>query len=942
MVIVLPKQKIGKLKSQLTLKKAFITLLFVVMGATVFAQGTGKIAGTVTDSKTGETLIGVSVKIAGTTKAVGTDVEGRFSLGGLANGKYVLEVSYISYAKKNITDIEVKNGLTTTVNVGLEEAGSTLNQVVITTSVKQESVNTLYAAQKNSVRISSGISADQIRKSPDKNTSEVLKRVSGASIQDGKFLVIRGLSDRYNVALINNSLLPSTEPDRRAFSFDIIPSNMIDKIVINKTASPDLPGDFAGGVTQVVTKDIPDNKFINFSVSTGYNTQSTFRDFVSNKRNSTDFLGFDDGTRSLPTNFPSNRARYNSASTDLRLAYSRLLTNLYADETSTALPLQNYQFTWGNVAKFKNEGTFGSIISLNYRREQNQRQAEREAYDGINFINKYQDLNYRYNATLGGLANFSYKIRKNKISLKNLFNQSFEDSYIDRNGFINQNTDIRYNSSEVNQKSLLSTQLEGEHQFGNKNLKLDWNLNYALINREQPDLRTIMYGSIQGSNAPFSLIDDNTKRFFSSLNEDNYGASASLSLPFNFFDKKSTFKIGGLKQIRDRQFDARIFLYTPASSSQFDANKLILPKQNIFSEENINRNGFVLDEITNNQDSYTGETDLNAGFLMLDNALSEKFRLIWGARVEQYSQTINALNSTGQKTTYDQSFFDVLPSANLSYSVTPKANLRFSASRTVTRPELRELAPFVFVNQEEGVQIAGNPNLVRSQNTNADIRYEFYPSPGEALTLSVFYKNFQNPIEQVTDGSSTADNLKFSYQNADEAYTYGFELDIRKKLNFISEASWLENFIAFANFTYLKSEVQSSIPGFQTRQLQGLSPFLINAGIQYNSPETGLSLSALYNRIGDRIGKVGNESVPNIYEKGRDIIDFQISKRVLKNKGEIKLNVSDILNQSNISFLNFGPDNKTYNRTDDAVFYSYKGGTNFSIGFSYNIDLKGK
>ena len=942
MVIVLPKQKKGKLKSQSTLKKAGLTLLFVVMAAVVFAQGTGKISGTVADKVTGQTLIGVSVKIAGTTKAVGTDVEGRYLLGGLATGKYVLEVSYIGYAKKNITDIEVKDGFATSVNVILEESNSqTLNQVVITSSVKQESVNALYAAQKTSPRISSGITADQIRRSPDKNTSEVLKRVSGASIQDGKFLVIRGLSDRYNVALINNSLLPSTEPDKRAFSFDIIPSNMIDRIVINKTASPDLPGDFAGGVTQVITKDIPDNKFISFSISTAYNTQSTFKDFTSSERNSLDFLGFDDGTRSLPTNFPSTRGRYNSASTNLRLAYSRLVPNLYANEVTTALPLQNYQFTWGNIAKFKNEGTFGSIISLNYRKEQNQRQAERESYDGINFINKFQDLNYRYQVSLGGLANFSYKIRRNKVSFKNLFNQSFEDSYINRSGFINQNTDIRYNSSEVNEKSLLSSQLEGEHQFGKNNMKFDWNLNYALLKRDQPDLRTITYGSVQNSNVPFSLIDDYTKRFFSDLIENNYGASASLSMPFTVFNKKSNFKIGGLKQIRDREFNARIFLYTPASG-EFDSNKLSLPKEVIFNPENIARDGYVLDEITNDQDSYAGYTDLNAGYVMLDNTLSEKLRLIWGARVESYNQTIDALNSTGTKVSYDQSFFDVLPSANLTYGLTAKSNFRVSASRTVTRPELRELAPFVFVNQEEGVQIAGNPNLVRSQNTNADIRYEFYPSAGEALTLSVFYKNFEKPIEQVTDGSSTADNLKFSYQNADRAYTYGFELDIRKKLNFISDVSWLENFIAFANFTYLESKVESKTPGFKSRQLQGLSPYLINAGIQYNSPVSGLSFNALYNRIGDRIGKVGNESVPNIYEKGRDIFDFQISKKVLKNRGEVKLNVSDILNQSNVSYLNFGPDNKTFKRAEDVVYYSYKSGTNFTIGFSYNIDLKSK
>ncbi|RZK63903.1 MAG: TonB-dependent receptor, partial [Pedobacter sp.] len=377
------------MKSQLNLKHAFTTLLFVILGATAFAQ-TGKISGKVSDQKTGETLIGVTIKVVGLTKGAATDVEGRYVIGGMTAGKYTIEASYVGYSTKRITDVEIKGSLATVVDLIMEESNDQkLNEVVITASVKQESVNALYSSQKNSARISSGITADQIRRSPDKNTSEVLKRVSGASVQDGKFLVIRGLSDRYNVALINNSLLPSTEPDKRAFSFDIIPSNMIDRIVINKTASPDLPGDFAGGVTQVITKDIPDNNFINFSISTGYNTQATFKDFTSNKRNGTDFLGFDDGSRGIPSGFPSSRAIYNPANTAQRVAFSKLFNNPYKDETTTALPVQSYQFTWGNVARFKNESSFGSIISLNYRREQNKRNAERESFDGINFINKY-------------------------------------------------------------------------------------------------------------------------------------------------------------------------------------------------------------------------------------------------------------------------------------------------------------------------------------------------------------------------------------------------------------------------------------------------------------------------------------------------------------------------------------------------------------------------
>jgi outer membrane receptor protein involved in Fe transport len=929
------------LKSQLQLKKTIITLLFVIMSAAGFAQGTGKISGKISDDKTGETLIGVTVKIAGTTKGISTDVEGRYTISGISAGKYTLEVSYVGYSTKRVTDVEVKNYNATVVDIILEGSNSQkLNEVVITASVKQESVNALYASQKNSSRISSGITADQIRRSPDKNTSEVLKRVSGASVQDGKFLVIRGLSDRYNVALINNSLLPSTEPDKRAFSFDIIPSNMIDRIVINKTASPDLPGDFAGGVTQVITKDIPDNKFISFGVSTGYNTQSTFKDFTSTPRNGIDFLGFDNGNRSLPSGFPSTRSLYNSAGTAQRIAFSKLLPNAYGDKTTTAIPMQNYQFTWGNVAKFENGGVLGSIISLNYRKEQNIRDAERESYDGINFINKYADQNYRYNVALGALANFSYKKGKNKVAFKNLFNQSFEDSYIDRTGFINQNTDIRYNSSELNQKSLLSSQLEGEHQLGQNNWKLDWNLNYALITREQPDLRTILYSSVQGSNAPFGLVDDFTRRFYSDLTEHNYGGTAAISIPFQLFDRKSNLKVGALKQKRDREFDSRTFLYTPASSSLFDANKLTLPKEVIFSQGNIGADGFVLDEITNNSDSYTGKTDLNAGFVMLDNALTEKVRLVWGARVEDYTQSIKSINNSGSRATYEKSFFDVLPSFNLTYSLTPKSNFRLSGSRTISRPELRELAPFVFINQEEGVQIAGNPNLVRSQNTNADIRFETYPSAGEAFTFSIFYKHFNNPIEQVTDGSSTPDNLKFSYQNADKAYSYGFEIDVRKKLNFIYDATWLENLIVFTNFTYLKSQVESTIPGFQKRALQGLSPYLINAGLQYASPRSGWSLNGLYNRIGNRIAKVGNTTIPNIYENGRDVVDLQVAKKVLNGRAEFKLSVSDIFNQSVVSYLNYGTNNTSYNRQDDVVYYGYKGGTNFTLGFTYNLNLR--
>lgn len=927
------------MKSQLNLKKAIITVLFVIISAAVFAQ-TGKISGKVSDKKTGETLIGVTVKIKGTTKGTSTDVEGRYTIGTIAPGKYTIEASYVGYSTKNITEVEVKGSNATVVDLVMEESNSQkLNEVVITASIRQETVNSLYLSQKNSASISSGIVSDQIKRSPDKNTSEVLKRVSGASIQDGKFLIIRGLSDRYNAALINNAILPSSEPDKRAFSFDIIPSNLIDKIVINKTASPDLPGDFAGGVTQILTKDIPAQDFLNFSVSTGYNSQSTFKDFYSGKRYGSEYLGFTNSDRRLPASFPSSRALYTVGTVDERVTNTKMIPNNFSQRKYVALPSSNLQVNWGSVKELSNY-KFGSILSLNYRNGQNIQDAFRESFDGINTVYQYNDKNYRFNTNIGVLANFALVGTKNKFSFKNIFNQSLEDSYTNREGYNqNQNSDLRYSASELNQKSFLNSQIGGEHQIGDRSIKVDWNLNYSLIKRDQPDLRSIYYLRSVNTDNPYELNNLQSRRFFSDLSENVYGGSASALVPFELFNRKSSFKVGALKQVRVRNFDARIFNYVPARPQNFDASKLLLPRDIIFSSANIAPDGFVFDEVTNNQDSYDANADLNAGFLMLDNRLTENLRFVWGARVENYLQNIEYTDQSGIFRKSETSFFDFLPSGNLSYALNERSNLRASGSRTVTRPELRELAPFTFINQEDNIQITGNPNLKRSQNTNLDLRYEFYPSAGEAFTVSVFYKNFKNPIEQQVSSSSTPDNIRFGYFNAKSAYSVGAELDVRKNLSFINSGSpFFENLTAYANVTFIKSEVDQNQPGLGKRALQGQSPYLVNTGLQYSSPQNGLSFNVLYNRIGQRIYTVGNVSSGflDIYENSRDVIDFQIAKKIFKKRGEIKLNIGDLLNQDQALYQNYDG-NKTYNKGQDVEFFRMKPGSNFSLGFSYDI-----
>lgn len=929
------------MKHKLLLLNISFLLSFLLISHSVYSQQNGKISGKVTDIKTGESLIGLTVKITGGTLGASTDVEGRYTLGNLAPGKYSLTFSYIGYQSKNITEIEVLAGKTTILDVSIEEANSqALDEVVITATVRQESISGLYAQQKNSVSISSGITSEQIRRTPDRNTSDVLKRVSGASIQDNKFVIIRGLADRYNTSILNNAVLPSSEPDRKAFSFDIIPSNLIDKIVVNKTASADLPGDFAGGVVQVITRDVPEENFLNATVSFGYNSQSTFKDFSSNQRNKYDFLGFDDGSRKLPSGFPATFQAYNPLPNSEKAKFSSQIKNSYGQVNSMAIPTQNHQLTWGNKKDLKNGGSFGNVLSLSYRNAQNAAIAERKDYEfsGSPFYEYDEDI-FKYSTNVGVLANFAYVKDGNKFAFKNIYNRSFEDNYTARTGFTTDNIqDIRLNVSDLTEKSLLNSQLEGEHQLGKKQVKLTWNLNYAKVQRDQPDQRSIDYRKSLGSQEPFRLIDRNTRRLFSELGEDTYGAQVAISVPLKLFKQQTTLKAGVLKQYKQRDFDARIFNYLFVGPGVFESSYSSLPKDEIFSSQNINENGYILNDFTNNTDSYDANSDLNAGFLMFDNRFGQQFRLSFGARVEQFAQTLNAIDFSGQAIAAKQDNLDVLPSANLTYSLNEKSNLRLSGSQTVSRPEFRELALFNYYDFISQTSVTGNPNLKRARITNADLRYELYPSAGETFTLSAFYKNFNDPIEQRVNSNSTPVVRGINYLNADQATSLGLEIDIRKNLSFLGGGAWLDNLTAFANASYIDSKVQGV--GID-RPLQGQSPYLLNGGLQYFAPKSSVTFTTVYNRIGQRIFLVGYQGYPDIYENARDVLDFQISKRVLKSQAEIKLNVGDILNQRTVFYQNNeGNSKRAYEGAGiDRMINSSRLGSNISLSFSYNLGL---
>lgn len=931
------------MKSQLHLKKAFITLLFVITGVAVFAQ-TGKISGKVSDKKTGETLIGVTVKIKGTTKGMSTDVDGKYSLTGLAKGKYILIFQYVGYNGKEVSDVDVTSGKNTIFDVVLEEAGQKLNEVVIQGSFKKESVNALYAQQKNSPVISDGISSESIKRSPDKNTSDVLKRVSGASIQDNKFVVIRGLSDRYNTALLDHAELPSTEPNRKAFSFDIVPSSLVDNIVINKTASPDLPGNFTGGAIQIITKDVPDNDFFSVSVGAGYNSVSTFKDFFSGPRSGINYLGFDGGNRKLASNFPSTNAITSGLTTAQNIAAIKTLPNDWNTYTNKALPTQNYQLSLGKVKDFSGNRKFGAIVALTYRNSQNiTPDLVRDFH-----VYRFTDNQYKFSTSLGALANFAYTYGDSKITFKNIYNKVYDDSYLSRAGTDVSRGNIKFSAFDLLQKTLFKSTVEGNHKVSDRNDKINWSLSFDDVLNDQPDQRKAEYvRNIADQNDPNAYSASVTglgkanARLFSKMHENGYAGVLNYALPLTMFSKNATFKTGLSSQYRDRDFNVRFIglVLNPVE----DANDIRKrPLSTLFANDLINSNKYRLDELSNLGDKYTANTLNSAAYAMLDNKLGENFRVVWGVRAEQ--STVNLTTSSTLIDPIKQNYLDVLPSLNLTYSLTPKSNLRASYSRTLARPELRELAPFQYYDYELLAIQEGNTKLKRALIDNLDLRYEFYPSAGQIISISAFYKKFTDAIESSIDDVNSTPII--SYFNSKQASSYGVEFEIRKTLDFINPSDFLKNTTVYTNVAIIKSEVKNpNNPRLieRNRPMVGQAPYVINAGIQHNLLDNKMGINLLYNKVGRKIYKAGGQQFPSVWENPRDVIDFQLSYKVLKN-AELKFNAGDILNQKNV--LYFDKDNsKSYTpvpvaaktSTTDETISSYKAGSNYSLSFSYSF-----
>jgi outer membrane receptor for ferrienterochelin and colicin len=918
-------------------KRILLIIICFVAAISVQAQK-AKLTGKVTNAKN-EVLVGVNVSLKSDKNQVTrTDIEGRFNFTIEINKNYTADFSYIGYKSKSVDVTEAKvAGEEVIIDVLLEESGKKLTDVVVSatrSTNKGATDNALIAYQKNTNTVASVISAESIKRSPDRNTAEILKRTPGASIQEGKYIIVRGLADRYNQAMLNGILLTSTEADRKTFSFDLFPSQIIDNIIINKAFVPELPGEWAGGLIQVNTKDVPTKNFFNIQIGSSVNTQVTGKEFLKDKGGKTDWLGIDDGTRSLPNGY-TTKSNFDTSSLAAKTALGKSMPNNWAPVTITAKPNLSMQMNGGFAGTLWGK-KIGGIVGVNYanayRIQDNTNNQNGITDEKFNPITALNDAKYIQDINMGAIAGLSMFLNPlNKISYKAIVNVKTSNAYNARTGKDYTRQDLlKGNEFIFGQNVFFTNQLNGEHSLSQK-LKFNWFGAFNILDAYTPDQRRIMYTKSVDGTDPYVLNISNTlsqqsgSRIFQTLSDYIYTGGGDLTLKV----KQQTIKAGYMIQVKDRLYDAQLFaIYMPVDNAALraqDAASAFRPEN--FGNGSDNKFGF--NAIQNRNFRYLANTILNAGYLQFDNKLTEGIRVVWGLRVEDFDQLVGSVKKWDPRHTYSK-VTDYLPGMNATFKVGQKSNLRATVSQTVIRPELRELSALNIYDFELNASVSGNPSLKRTKITNTDLRYELYPSAGEMFTAGVFYKNFENPIESIFQEGAGGSSL-FSFQNVAKATAFGFEIEGRKKLT--------KRFTLQANGSYINSKIDDAALNV-SRSLQGQSPYLINTGILYDIVEKGFNTTLLFNQVGKRIYLVGDIQAgagsPDVYENPRALFDFQVSKKFADNKAEIKFTISDLLNQRQIFYQN-NNSNTDYNSSTDAIRLSRKFGTTFGVTLNYSL-----
>ena len=985
-------------------KLYFALLIFIFLPALVNAQQ-GSIIGVVTDSNTNETIIGANVIIAGTITGTATNLDGFYEIKNLESGSYDVVVSFISYVSDTVKGVQVEPGKPTRLNFEMDEQSTAIEGVEVSARRTTDTELSMISAIKTSNITVSGISRQQISRSQDKNASEVLRRVPGITIVDDRFVIVRGLIERYNTVWLNNSVTPSVEADQRAFSFDIIPSSMIDRILVYKTAAPELPADFAGAAIQVYTKNYPEKNQFKIGASLRYVDGTTGGDFYKYEGGKTDWLGYDDGTRELPDSYEINPTEYNQLWDTARLGNRPLqnefinrwndLSKVSTAEKINALPNGKINAEYSGKFRTKNEKlTIGNISSLSYNKSNEYNKIFRAQYEFFkpdtsdqdpDTTNSYLDNRYESKVHIGALFNWSFSFGKNNIEFRNVFNQfgktvttlrsgvdTYRESYVDF-------SELYYSS-----KTIYSGQVSGQHRVFNEFSKIDWTLGYALARKEEPDVRRFYRLGVGDSDTLFKFdftgnLDATLKgRLWFNLDEDILTGNFNYSTKVLIGNFNPDIKTGFYYENKKRDYFIRQLALSNTAPNQtlFDSQIEFQPIDSIYNSGNfryydtindstVQKAGIGYIDQTRGNTNYKAENDLMAAYLGVDIPITSKLKAYAGVRMERFQRDLRtgylsfdnipvdtATNLPKYPTdTISRDTVNFFPSLNITYKFSDKFLVRLAYGKTINRAEFREIAPFAFYDFEISRLVWGNDTLKDVYIDNLDLRLEYYPSPGQMITLGGFYKYFESPIEKYYRPAGNTDDI--GVRNINFAKSYGVEIDIRASaFRWHDRPDFLRNFRYFTlifNASYIWSEIDTDdlYAREKNRPMMGQSPYIVNAGLYYNNPDLQLSASVLYNVIGKRIMIAGTQNQPNTFELPRNMLDFTVTKGIGDHL-EVKAGVKNILNEAikytqtavgEVVLEEDGEGNPVnfYEVEREQIIMEYKEGTSIMIGATYRF-----
>ncbi len=936
----------------------------------------GKITGTVIDESTGEPLIGATVLIEETGQGNATDLDGRFTIENVEPGNYTLKASYISHVTLIIEDVEVKEGEVLRLDIILQPKTEELEEVVVTARSILNNEAALLGERQKSLAFSDAISAEFISQTGSGDAAAAAKRITGATVEDGKYVIIRGLGGRYTNSQLNGTNLPTADPDRNSAQLDLFPSELISSVTTKKTFTPDQPGNFSGGNIDIRTKEFPDEAIFTITTGIGFNAQSSLNNnFLIGPSGSSDFFGFDDGSRDMPaivrdpnTDIPQSQF----ARRDPVLAQQ--LNDVSEAFSSTMIPsggplggnqksqLNNdFSFTYGDQTLIFGN-SLGLIVSGSYSRKfdfyddgvNNQFNATDPNADELFADFTFNDIKGSKNVNWGGMASLNYKLNQNhRVGFNYLRTQDATNTGRYQVGNFPKNIpseNVFFESFvlDYTERNVNSFQLKGKHYFKNlNNIQFDWNASLADTKQEQPDLRFFFdeFTNVSRGDSTFQVFSINLgssnatlpTRLFRDLDESNNQVKADIEVPFQAGSNRTIkFKTGFSYEDKERTFRERKFDYESGGINFRDFGGDV---EAFFSDEAVgiidttsSGNfvfGNIIEDATIRQNNYDGDQEVTAFYGMIELPITQKLKLVGGTRFEQTDILIVSRDSTRVPGEIDTD--DILPSASIIYAAGSNMNFRVSASQTIARPTFREIAPFQAFDFAGGRVTTGNPELERTVIQNFDARWEWFMSPGEVIAISGFFKDFEDPIERVV----LSNNDQEGFQNVEEANLFGVEFELRKRLDFLSP--FFNNFLFSSNFTIIDSNVDVperelelaelfNIP--DTRPLQGQSDFVVNSILSYQNSDLGLNASMAYNRFGKRLTSVGLGGTPNIFEQGRDDLFLSISKNIMSTY-KIKLSVSNLLDDDFRTIQTF----KGRTFTDSE----FKLGRTFKLAFSYNL-----